>query len=481
MRKGIAGYIRTFLLVSMLMHGEVATALDNSAPSNTKQTQAAWQCKSSPLIVQNIKVWNGEQFLENQDIYVKGGKIAEIRNNKNSAYDRNIRTINGKGKIALPGFIDSHAHFDAVAAAKELQTELDVQTEIFPITMRQTIASGVTFARTHLAALKDIKVMEELAADNCFPSPRLSLAGPGLLGGAPNVNGRLMRGFSSISDMEHKIREAAELNTEWLAVHGIAKFSKEELIVLTQLTEQYGLKLLADADSFEALQTTVNSSAISGEYINRTAEPSFPDSILAAIAKRNNPYYSVAPIGYYYRAQHYVDQPTPVIAASSLQFIDETVTARMKTSHSATYRDNRYIKQMVIAHPTLKQKFWELRRAGAKQVIGTDSGSLGQFHIDAIWWELETWRNLGVPSNEIIDAATALPAQMLDQPDIGKLKEGYLADIILYDSTDFTGSLQKDLLSTVIKGGVIYVEKGEWVGPNRDQTIMAISKAKLMN
>jgi imidazolonepropionase-like amidohydrolase len=122
-------------------------------------------------------------------------------------------------------------------------------------------------------------------------------------------------------------------------------------------------------------------------------------------------------------------------------------------------------RQLEAAFPTLSEKFRQLRAAGLQVVIGTDCGSEANFQADAIWWEMETWRQLGVPPHEILRAATTLPAALLRQPDLGHLRPGARGDFLLY-----RGDLNKDTLSVqrvraVAKGGNLFVDEGEWRGP----------------
>ena len=54
----------------------------------------------------------------------------------------------------------------------------------------------------------------------------------------------------------------------------------------------------------------------------------------------------------------------------------------------------------------LKTKIDQLRHAGVKLLIGTDSGIPMKFHIQSTWNELDIWvREMGIPPMEAIQAA----------------------------------------------------------------------------
>ncbi|MHA7872720.1 MAG: amidohydrolase family protein, partial [Hyphococcus sp.] len=202
-----------------------------------------WTCDQAPLLIDNVRLLGRE---DTTSILIKDGVIewvgaASMRSDALSS----ARVLDAGGATALPGLIDSHTHFDALPAAKHRQRELSAQTEIFPITMRQTLASGVTTARAHLSVLPDMALMTALSADNCFPSPRIYVSGPGLVGGAPEANSRLMRGVKSPDDAAAKIIELANSGASWAALHGIARFSEPEREAIINTAQQTNIKLMA--------------------------------------------------------------------------------------------------------------------------------------------------------------------------------------------------------------------------------------------
>ncbi len=428
---------------------------------------ADWVCDKAPLLIENVRLHNSDDL---SSIFIANGQIEWIgdANDAPEHYDE-IRNIDGRGATALPGLIDSHTHFDALPAAKHLQSELDVQTEIFPITMRQTLASGVTTTRAHLAALADMATMKTLSVDNCFPSPRIIISGPGLLGGAPDVNARLMRGVQGPKDAVAKINELASLGAGWAALHGITRFSDDELAAIVNAAEQTGLKLMADTDSFENLETALHLPVVSGEYINRTLADAYPDDLMDMLAARESDFYVSPPLGYYARSHAYTNTDTTRLSDELFLFVPDEVSSVMRDSFHDAFEQDEYIAGAIAAFPTFQVKFDQLRTAGAKFVIGSDSGSLGQFHHDAVWTEMAAWSAFGAAPDEVIAGATNTPAQMLEASNIGTLTSGALGDVVLYAGDIASGEFDRAHVTAVIKGGVVYVYDGVWVGPDAPQ------------
>lgn len=443
------------------------TALTAIVALSVPASAADWICNKSPLLIENVHLHGSDGL---NSIYIANGVIEWIgdANDAPERYDE-TRNIDGRGATALPGLIDSHTHFDALPAAKHLQSELNAQMEIFPITMRQTLASGVTTARAHLAALADMVAMKTLSADNCFPAPRITVSGPGLRGGAPGLDARLMRGVQGAKDAAAKMNELSSLGASWAALHGITRFSDDELAAIITIAEQTDIKLMADTDNFENLEAALRLPVVSGEYINRTLAEAYPDDLMDMLAARKSIFYVSPPLGYYARSHAYANADTTRLDDELFLFVPDEVLSAMRDSFHDAFEQDEYIAGAIAAFPTFQVKFDQLRAAGAKLVIGSDTGSLGQFHHDAVWREMAAWSAFGATPDEVVAGATKIPAQMLEASNIGTLAPGAFGDVVLYAGDIASGEFDRAHVTAVIKGGVIYVSEGEWAGPDAPQ------------
>ena len=424
----------------------------------------AVECDQSPLVIDNVRLLDADG---RQSIAIAGGRIAWIgESGAEPAAFADVRRLDGDGATALPGLIDSHVHFDALPAAKDRQRTLNVESEIYPITLRQTLASGVTTARVHLSALDDMALLKTIADDPCFPAPRIILSGPGLRGGAPTLDARLMRGVANASDLSAKIDDLAERGADWIALHAPSAFNEEERLVLREASQKNDIKFMIDGDNFADFSAALDLNATSIEYLNRTDASGYPDEILTAISARDTPLFISAPIGYYGRSAAYSEADEKVLDQQLFDFVPEALETEMRETFSDAFAQDQYIERAITAFPTMATKFQQLRSAGAQMVVGSDSGSLGQFHHDAIWTEMSAWRSFGVSSADTIAGATSAPAKMLERNDIGSLDVGARSDIVLFASDLEDIGFDRESVNAVIKGGVIFVADGEWRGPD---------------
>jgi imidazolonepropionase-like amidohydrolase len=90
-----------------------------------------------------------------------------------------------------------------------------------------------------------------------------------------------------------------------------------------------------------------------------------------------------------------------------------------------------------------------------KIVVGTDSGTPGHFHSEAVWREMDALVRLtGMSENDVIIAATKQAAEALDVH-TGVIHPGYLADIILVKGNPLASMLYLQNTEVVIKDGVV--------------------------
>ncbi len=104
--------------------------------------------KQETIVIKNATVWTSEDegILENTDILIKDGKIAEI--GKNLKY-RNAKVIDATGKHVTAGIIDEHSHIATSAvneAGHNSTAEVSIEDVVNPndINIYRNLAGGVT-------------------------------------------------------------------------------------------------------------------------------------------------------------------------------------------------------------------------------------------------------------------------------------------------------------------------------------------------
>jgi imidazolonepropionase-like amidohydrolase len=296
----------------------------------------------------------------------------------------------------------------------------------------------------------------------------LIAGGPALFGGQPTWNAEDGNawGVQSADDAIAKVRRLHDAGIRWLALHSLTRFQPGELEAIVAEARRLGLRLLAGGDQLAEIERAVAIGVDSIEYLDRGDTARYGDELLAAMQAQGARLFLIPVIGYPHRFAAYRNGTMSLEDPRFTEFMPPEVA----TAFSAALLEDR-TKQIQWApndgtiRPAITAKFRQLHAAGLRLVAGTDCGSPVHLHADAIWWELETMRQLGLSPDECIRAATTTAAALLFDPEIGHLRPGARGDFVLIRGRLADGPLSVERVRTVARGGVLAVDDGRWLGP----------------
>ncbi len=116
---------------------------------------------------------------------------------------------------------------------------------------------------------------------------------------------------------------------------------------------------------------------------------------------------------------------------------------------------DRIRKTYEVALPNLKK----LEDAGITIAAGTDAGNIGTIHGPALFREFQLMKEAGLTPMQILQCATANAAQLFGGETgahIGKIDNGYFADLVILKSNPVDDIARASDIDTVIKNGVVY-------------------------
>jgi imidazolonepropionase-like amidohydrolase len=91
--------------------------------------------------------------------------------------------------------------------------------------------------------------------------------------------------------------------------------------------------------------------------------------------------------------------------------------------------------------------------AGVKIAVGTDAPAIPHGkNAD----ELVTLVECGMPADAVLRAATVVAADLINKPDLGRLADGYLADIIAVPGDPLADVTVTQSVNFVMKGGKVF-------------------------
>ena len=116
---------------------------------------------------------------------------------------------------------------------------------------------------------------------------------------------------------------------------------------------------------------------------------------------------------------------------------------------------DRINKTYEVALPNLKK----LEDDGVTIAAGTDAGNIGTIHGPALFREFQLMKQAGLTNLQILRCATANAAQLFGGEagaHIGKIDNGYFADLVILKSNPVDDIAHASDIDTVIKNGVVY-------------------------
>src|SRR6266508_1894265 len=399
------------------------------------------------------------KVLPNATIVINGNKIERVAMGKQDAAELG-RQVSYVGKFILPGYIDTHVHFFQSADWFTLPDGADfnsvrpykdevawIKSHLDDVFARY-IRSGITSVVDVGGPMWNFEVRKK--ANATAKAPRVAVAGPLIssvsrekldLGDPPIVK------IDTPDQAREFVRKLAEQKPDlvkiWYIVdkdhpvdsfRPIARAAVEEgadiLVhsVIDKPIDDAFVKLLKDR------HTILCPTLVVFERYGRTFSHQL--NLTPEEQKWGNP---------------------EVIASLDVTKIpQEKLPQRIKDAladpKAAMDRIN---KTYEVALPNLKK----LEDAGVTIAAGTDAGNIGTIHGPALFREFQLMKQAGLTPRQILQCATANAAKLFGGETgahIGKIENGYFADLVILNSSPLDDIAHASDIATVIKNGVVY-------------------------
>jgi imidazolonepropionase-like amidohydrolase len=388
------------------------------------------------------------KMITKRTIIVSGTTIKRIENGfvSGTASDR---TIDLKNRIVLPGLIDMHVHIEGEynkgSYMKEFtQNEADIALES-TVYAKKTLMAGFTTVRDLGGTGVNI-ALKNAINKGLVDGPRIFTSGMALAttgGHADPTNGRkreLMGDpgpkegvVNSVDDAKKAVRQRYKNGADVIkitatgGVLSVAKsgnnpqFTLEEIQAITSAAKNYGFSVAAHAHGDEGMKLAI----LGG--VNTIEHGSFMSEETMELMVENNCYL------------------IPTISAG------KQVAEKAKEPGFFPEVVARKALEIGPIHQSTMAKAY---KKGVPMGFGTDAGVFphGKNAIE-FGYLLEA----GIPVKESLKAATIVNAQLLGmENELGKIEEGFTADIIAVEENPLkkVGTLEN--VSFVMKEGVVY-------------------------
>jgi len=382
---------------------------------------------SPPVLISRIRVLDLQtgKFSVETSMLIEQGRIRWIGSDNGRSLPANVVRIDGAGRYAIPGIVDSHTH----TAWSNQQ-----------ITEDSLIAYGVTSVRDTGSRLDLINALRNRADATNLPIPRYFASGDIYEGLMPLWGDA----FLEITDKEEAreyVRYWKDMGASFIKVYAsLPWFVKSEVAAEAN---RLGMPIVGHGLSLEEVVRSVNFGITSLEHGPPLSEDVV--KLLAASGTRLDPTLTVFGQG----------TPTKMADAATLDtkfrtFIPEDAIAAARPGRPVSDAQR-------SAWITSISTYKKLHDTGVKLLDGTDALMTSVFFGPSVHWELQFFGWAGLAPIDVLRMATIQAAESVGaSADLGSLEAGKLGDLLLLDADPLADIGNTMKIWRVIKDGHVF-------------------------
>jgi imidazolonepropionase-like amidohydrolase len=383
---------------------------------------------------------DGRAAIDESAFLVDRGVITRVGRKGELGAAAGVKRVDLSGKTVMPALINAHGHpgfQKGLTYAAANYTRENIVDDL-----NRALYFGVAAVMSQ--GIEKGELTFEIRADQAagrLGGARLLVAGRGI--GAPNAGpgapayAGIAYEVTTEADMRRAVREQAAKKVDgikiWVDDRGGRAPRLSTALFRAGIDEGHKLGLPVTAhvyyhvDAVDLVDAGINSIA----HLVRDKE--MDDALVAAIVKRN--VYVMPNLGGAERAQ-YTSPPAWIDEPNLVALLDETVApdviARMRAAFAT--RDPAVAARARPIYANMQRSLAKLNAAGARIILGSDTGLEDHFFGYAEQRELEQMAAAGMSPAQVIVAATSRTAEFLGLKDTGALAPGKRADFLVLDA-----------------------------------------------
>ncbi|GGL62319.1 metal-dependent hydrolase family protein [Halocalculus aciditolerans] len=362
------------------------------------------------LVIENATVVDVDGAREGP-VVVENGEITAVGESP-SANDPDV-VVDGDGGVVAPGLIDSHVHvsMDGRPNTEEIRRESASKLAYRAAkNMQEAVRAGVTTVRDLGSAGTLGPDTRDAIDEGLVEGPRVVPCGSAVIvtGGHGHWAGREADGPAEVKKaVREQLKKGAEV-VKTMATGGVLtegaeiggyEMSPEELDALVDAASAKGRPTAAHCHSVTGIKNATRAGITSVEH------GTFMDAEAAALMADEDTYW--------------------VPTASAIHGIVENGTEAGIPDWAVAKAED--------AADAFEDAWSHALDHDVPIAMGTDAGTPFNYHRDAAH-ELELMHDYGLSAERAFEAATVNAADLLDLDDVGRVTEGYRADLVVLDS-----------------------------------------------
>ena len=424
------------------------------------------------------------QIVQNATIIIDSDKIAAAGDAKTISTPKDARLIDCKGKFILPGYIDTHVHF---FQSGDLYTRPDVVdlTKVrpyadevawikrnLPDTFERYLRSGITSVVDVGGPMWNFEVRKK--ANATAKAPRVAVAGPLIssvsrekldLGDPPIVK------IDSPEQAREFVRKLAAQNPDlvkiWYIVDKDHPVDSFRPIVRATVEESHAhkLRVAVHATELETARAAVEEGA--DILVHSVIDKPVDDAFVKLLQDRHTILCPTLVVFERYGRtfanklnltpeEKAWGNPEVIGTLDVTKIPQDKLPDRIKT---ALANPNEALDRIKKVYDVALKNLKTLEDAGVTIAAGTDAGNIGTIHGPAIFREFQLMKEAGLTPMQILQCATANAAKLFGGETgahIGKIDNGYFADLVIVKSNPLDDIARASDIDSVMKNGMHY-------------------------
>jgi imidazolonepropionase-like amidohydrolase len=394
------------------------------------------------VLYEGARLISGTEWprIESSAFLVEGAHITRVARKGEIAVPRGGRRVDLAGKTVMPALINVHAHPGFQKGLTYTRENYTRDTYLADLEraadfgVRAVVSQGIDAGDVAFDIRREQRA-GKLAGTLVFTAGR-GIGAPNAGPGADAFKG-IAYEVTTEDETRQAVREQAARQVDlikiWVDDRGGRAPRLAPALYRAAIDEAHARGLTINAHVFyhSDAEDLVAAGVDALAHLVRDREMS--DSLIAEIVRRN--LYVMPNLGSAERATHDAAPPwftEPHLLALLRESVPAPVIARMQASFAA--RDPAAVRAARERYGILQRSLAKLSAAGARIVLGSDTGLVDHFFGYAEQRELEAMVGAGMTPAQVITAATSRPAEFLKLKDRGSLAPGKKADFIVLDA-----------------------------------------------
>lgn len=432
----------------------------------TPEATVRFEAPPGATILSGGSVYLGEGItLDDALVVLDGDRIAAVAPRPSVDYTlpAGVRVIDVTGRTILPGFIDLHTHLNSDGCFTGTMSEGRLRRQL-----RANLFSGVTTV-LDLGGTPWLRASRMKARAEGWDSPEILLAGPMITapGGHPvAAEGRFSGMARRVSDTENArlaVDEIADGGADVVKAvletggfGGMPKaptLAESHLRAIAEQAHARNLKLFVHVSSAADARIALDAGADVLAHV--PIRGPLPTELAKHMASEGR--YAITTLAAFEGFFRLLDDPGYVDTPDVADHVDPDVIEACRGADVVAFADTNpftiYARNQI---DVARDNVSALRAAGASVVLGTDAGNLYVFHGPAVHRELALLVEAGLSPSEAVDAATVKAADALGRHDIGSVRPGRRADLLVIAGNPAQRIADLSRIELVIRAGRFY-------------------------